>query len=59
DCCVIIITLIFPPLGVFLMFGCGADFCINLCLTMLGFLPGFVHAFYLMITRSNKPIRYG
>ena len=25
-----------PPLGVFLIAGCGADFLINLCLTLLG-----------------------
>ncbi|KAG2197989.1 hypothetical protein INT46_002395, partial [Mucor plumbeus] len=37
------------------MFGCGADLCINLCLTCLGYFPGHLHAFYLMVTRPNKP----
>jgi uncharacterized membrane protein YqaE (UPF0057 family) len=36
-----------PPVGVFLVAGCGMDLLINLCLTLLGFLPGHVHAFYL------------
>ncbi|KAK4517135.1 Peptide chain release factor 1, mitochondrial [Mucor velutinosus] len=57
DCCVILLTLLFPPLGVLMMFGCGADLCINLCLTFLGYLPGHIHAFYLMVTRPNKPPR--
>jgi uncharacterized membrane protein YqaE (UPF0057 family) len=39
----IIITLFFPPLGVLLVAGCGADFCINLLLTILGFFPGHIH----------------
>ncbi|KIW07256.1 uncharacterized protein PV09_02111 [Verruconis gallopava] len=45
--CLIIITLFLPPLGVLLIAGCGADFCINLCLTILGFFPGHIHAFYV------------
>lgn len=29
-----------PPLGVFLIAGCGADLLINICLTLLGYFPG-------------------
>jgi len=43
----IIITLFLPPVGVFLVAGCGADLLINICLTILGFFPGHIHAFYL------------
>jgi hypothetical protein len=28
----------FPPLGVFLVAGCGADLLINVCLTVLGYV---------------------
>ena len=28
--------------------GCGADLFINICLTILGYLPGHLHAFYLI-----------
>ncbi|KAE8150178.1 putative stress response RCI peptide [Aspergillus avenaceus] len=45
--CLILVTLFIPPLGVFLISGCGADFFINILLTILGYLPGHVHAFYL------------
>ncbi|KAJ5573761.1 uncharacterized protein N7459_008188 [Penicillium hispanicum] len=36
-----------PPLGVFLISGCGVDFWINVLLTILGYFPGHIHAFYL------------
>ncbi|KAI8059834.1 hypothetical protein BDF21DRAFT_348553 [Thamnidium elegans] len=55
DCCIILVTILCPPVGVFLMFGCGADLCINICLTVLGYLPGHIHAFYLMFTRYQRP----
>ncbi|PYH96110.1 hypothetical protein BO71DRAFT_448843 [Aspergillus ellipticus CBS 707.79] len=45
--CLILITLFIPPLGVFLISGCSVDFLINICLTLLGYLPGHIHAFYL------------
>ncbi|KAJ5863604.1 plasma membrane proteolipid 3 [Penicillium soppii] len=44
DICKIIIAIILPPLGVFLERGCGADLLINICLTILGYLPGIIHA---------------
>jgi len=28
--------------------GCGADLLINILLTILGFFPGHIHAFYLV-----------
>ncbi|KAI7848996.1 hypothetical protein BDC45DRAFT_293315 [Circinella umbellata] len=72
DCCLILIIILFPPLGVFLMKGCGADILINLCLTILGYLPGHLHAFYIMIrerersqhvaehySTPNQPVTYG
>ncbi|KAI9243616.1 hypothetical protein BDA99DRAFT_530100 [Phascolomyces articulosus] len=49
DCCLILIIMLLPPVGVFLLKGCGADFWINLCLTILGYIPGHLHGFYVMI----------
>ncbi|KAJ6152690.1 hypothetical protein N7497_007009 [Penicillium chrysogenum] len=37
-----------PPLGVFLERGCGADFLINILLTILGWIPGVIHAIYII-----------
>ncbi|KIV86166.1 hypothetical protein PV11_01796 [Exophiala sideris] len=44
---VILITILLPPVGVFMVAGCGADLFINICLTLLGYIPGHIHAFYL------------
>ncbi|OJJ48939.1 hypothetical protein ASPZODRAFT_60421 [Penicilliopsis zonata CBS 506.65] len=45
--CLIIVTLFIPPLGVFMISGCSTDLCINILLTILGYFPGHIHAFYL------------
>jgi len=44
---VVIITLFLPPVGVAIVAGCGADLCINILLTILGYFPGHIHAFYV------------
>jgi len=41
------VTILLPPVGVFMVAGCGADLLINICLTLLGYIPGHIHAFYL------------
>ncbi|WAC02419.1 YqaE/Pmp3 family membrane protein [Lacinutrix neustonica] len=41
----IILNLLLPPLAVFLKHGLGTAFLINLLLTILGWLPGVIHAF--------------
>ncbi|KAK3944980.1 plasma membrane proteolipid 3 [Diplogelasinospora grovesii] len=43
----VLITILLPPLGVYAVAGCGADLFINICLTILGYFPGHIHAFYL------------
>jgi len=43
-----LVAIFLPPLGVFLKTGCGADFLINILLTILGWLPGVIHAFYVI-----------
>ncbi|KAJ6496587.1 hypothetical protein C8R47DRAFT_1212892 [Mycena vitilis] len=45
----IIAAVILPPLGVFLERGCGADLLINILLTVLGFIPGIIHALYIIL----------
>jgi uncharacterized membrane protein YqaE (UPF0057 family) len=44
----IIITVILPPLGVFLQVGIGKHFWINLVLTLLGYIPGIVHGIWVI-----------
>lgn len=44
----IILAIFVPPLAVFLIVGLGRDFWINLILTFLFWLPGTIHALYLI-----------
>lgn len=44
----IIVTIILPPLGVFLQVGIGKHFWLNLLLTILGYIPGIVHGVWVV-----------
>jgi uncharacterized membrane protein YqaE (UPF0057 family) len=46
NCLDILLAIILPPLGVFLKFGCNAEFWICLLLTILGYIPGIIYAVY-------------
>lgn len=45
----IILAIFLPPVGVFLERGCGADLLINILLTILGYIPGIIHALYIIL----------
>lgn len=47
----IIIALFIPPLGVFLQVGLGMHFWLNILLTLLGFIPGVIHAIWVIVTK--------
>lgn len=40
----IILGILIPPLGVFLTYGIGPTLFINIGLTLLGWIPGSIHA---------------
>ncbi|WP_372759961.1 YqaE/Pmp3 family membrane protein [Litorivivens sp.] len=44
----ILIAILLPPLGVFLQVGLGKHFWLNILLTLLGYLPGIIHAVYII-----------
>lgn len=44
----IIAAILLPPLGVFLQVGFGLDFWINILLTLLGYIPGIIHAIWVI-----------
>ncbi len=44
----IIIAILLPPLGVFLQVGFGKHFWLNILLTIFGYVPGIVHAVYVI-----------
>ncbi len=41
----IILNILLPPLAVYLKHGLGGTFLLNLVLTLIGWLPGVIHAF--------------
>ncbi|MGM0422048.1 MAG: YqaE/Pmp3 family membrane protein [Pseudomonadota bacterium] len=47
----IILAVILPPLGVLMEVGLTKHFWINIVLTLLGFLPGIIHAVYIIARR--------
>lgn len=47
----IILSVLLPPLGVFLQVGIGAQFWLNILLTILGYIPGVVHAVWIIARR--------
>jgi uncharacterized membrane protein YqaE (UPF0057 family) len=44
----IICAVLLPPLGVFLQVGFGLDFWINIVLTLFGYIPGIIHAVWII-----------
>ena len=47
----ILLSIVLPPLGVFLQEGIGTQFWINLLLPLLGYVPGLVHAIWIVARR--------
>lgn len=45
----IIFAIILPPVGVFLQVGIGTQFWINVLLTLLGYIPGVIHAIWVIV----------
>ncbi|MHA7944234.1 YqaE/Pmp3 family membrane protein [Formosa sp. 3Alg 14/1] len=43
----IILSILLPPLAVFLKHGIGTALLVSVLLTLLGWLPGVIHAFYV------------
>lgn len=44
-----IFAVLLPPVGVFFEVGIKFPFWLNILLTMLGFIPGVIHAFYVIL----------
>ena len=43
----LILSVLFPPVGVLLRVGFGGQFLLNVVLTALGYFPGLLHAIWL------------
>jgi uncharacterized membrane protein YqaE (UPF0057 family) len=49
----ILLAILLPPLGVFLTVGIGLQFWLNILLTILGYIPGIVHAVWIIARRAR------
>jgi uncharacterized membrane protein YqaE (UPF0057 family) len=52
DGCRVIASVLIPPLGVFLQEGLGKQFWLNVLLTLLGYVPGLVHAIWIIARKD-------
>ncbi|MBD2099286.1 YqaE/Pmp3 family membrane protein [Leptolyngbya sp. FACHB-261] len=49
----IIFAILLPPLGVFLTTGVSSALLVNILLTLLGYVPGIIHAVWI-IAKQNE-----
>ncbi|KAI5476688.1 hypothetical protein MNV49_007402 [Pseudohyphozyma bogoriensis] len=49
-----LLAIFLPPVSVFIKRGCAADFWINICLFILGWIPGVIHAWWI-ISKYERP----
>ncbi|MEQ8458355.1 MAG: YqaE/Pmp3 family membrane protein [Sandaracinaceae bacterium] len=47
----LIAAILLPPLGVFMQVGLGTHFWINVVLTLLGYVPGIIHAVWIILRK--------
>ncbi|WP_306016608.1 YqaE/Pmp3 family membrane protein [Oceanicaulis sp. MMSF_3324] len=47
----ILLAILLPPLGVFFQVGLGLHFWLNILLTLFGYVPGIIHAVWIIATR--------
>jgi uncharacterized membrane protein YqaE (UPF0057 family) len=47
----IVLAILLPPVGVLMEVGLGAHFWINVLLTLLGYIPGIIHALYVILKK--------
>jgi uncharacterized membrane protein YqaE (UPF0057 family) len=47
-------SILVPPVGVFLMTGLSSALVINIVLTLLGWVPGIIHALWIMNKQSEQ-----
>lgn len=46
--------ILLPPLGVFLTYGLSMTLVINILLTLLGWVPGIIHAIWAIAKHEEK-----
>jgi len=44
----LVLSVLLPPIGVFLQVGFRGQFFLNILLTIMGYLPGVIHAAWII-----------
>ena len=52
----IVLAIFLPPVAAFLTVGIGLHFWLNLILTLLFFVPGVIHALWLVVKKAEKAV---
>ena len=52
-----LLAVFVPPASVVMVRGCGADMLINIALWVLGWIPGVIHAWWI-IGRAERRLAY-
>jgi uncharacterized membrane protein YqaE (UPF0057 family) len=50
----LILAVLLPPVGVFLAFGISTTLLINIGLTLLGWVPGIIHAVWAISKQQEQ-----
>lgn len=50
----VIASILLPPLGVYLMTGISSALITNILLTLLGWIPGIIHALWILSKQSEE-----
>ncbi len=50
----IVLAIFLPPVAAFLTVGIGLHFWLNLILTLLFFIPGVIHALWLVVKKAGR-----
>jgi uncharacterized membrane protein YqaE (UPF0057 family) len=49
-----LLGILLPPVGIFLTYGFGPTLVINILLTLLGWVPGVIHALWAIAKHDEK-----
>lgn len=50
----LVLAIVLPPVGVFLTYGLSTTLLINILLTLLGWLPGSIHAVWAIAKHEQR-----
>ncbi|KAI9633963.1 uncharacterized protein MKK02DRAFT_38633 [Dioszegia hungarica] len=57
DIILYVLALLIPPVPVFMKRGCGGDVIINILLWILGWIPGVIHAWWIISKYEVPAVR--